>query len=162
VKHRDKSPAINKGGSSEQMNYFLRDYREEISAGVGFSVVLGFFLIVWFRSGRDPQAGVIVVRYSPPDGMSPAVMRYVGKMGYDDKTLASSLINMAVKGHLSISEDDGTFTLRKKDGEGLALSPEERQIMQALLDSRMKLYLSRPIMGRLDDKIIQESPCTKI
>jgi len=58
---------------------------------IGLSVLgllLAYYLWVWFLSGRDPRAGVIVPRYRPPEGYSPASMRFVRRMGYDTRALS--------------------------------------------------------------------------
>ncbi len=82
-----------------------------------------YYLAVWTRSGRDPAPGVIVTRYTPPDTMSPAVMRYITKMKYDDRTFAAAVINMAVKGFLKIVDEYGEYTLQKKDRREQAPCP---------------------------------------
>ena len=129
--------------TKEKAAYFLRDHLGKILAFLGLIVILVYYLIVWTMMGRDPAPGTIVTRYTPPEGMSPAVMRYITKMGYDDRTLASAVIDMAVKGRIAIKEDDGTFTLKKNEGGGAALSPEEEQVLKDLLGSDREITLKK-------------------
>ncbi len=75
--------------------------------------------------------------------MSPAVMRYIYKMAYDDKTLASALINMAVKGHLKILDNNGEYTIQKNDKEYQSLAPEEELLLKKLLDSQRELAFKK-------------------
>jgi uncharacterized membrane protein YgcG len=63
--------------------------------------------------------------YEPPAGISPAAMRYLVRMGFDDKTFAVVVIDMAVKGFLSIKEKKGIFTLQRSSSSGKPLAPEE-------------------------------------
>jgi hypothetical protein len=52
-----------------------------------------------------------VTRYEPPDGFSPASLRYIRQMYYDDKVMTAAIVNLAVKGYLRIdaSEADRGF-----------------------------------------------------
>jgi uncharacterized membrane protein YgcG len=125
----------------EKAGWFLRDNLGRVLGLLGLVVILIYYLIVWTKVGKDPAAGIIVTRYTPPGDMSPAVMRYVTKMGYDDRTLASAVIDMAVKGRITIGEDDGIFTLKKKEGAGTPLSAEEEQVLRDLLGSDREITL---------------------
>ena len=108
---------------------------------LGLILVLAYYLFVWRMAGRDPRPGVIVTRYTPPEGMTPAVVRYITRMGYDDKTLAAAVIDMAVKGRLTIRESEGTFTLRKEEKGNQPLSAEEEQVMRNLFGSSQEITL---------------------
>ena len=57
-----------------------------------------YLLQMWSRHGRDPQGGIIIPLYEPPQGYSPASARYISRMAYDNKTLTAALVNLAVKG----------------------------------------------------------------
>jgi uncharacterized membrane protein YgcG len=127
----------------EKAEWLLRDNPGKILALLGLIVILIYYLIVWTMVGKDPAAGIIVTRYTPPADMSPAVMRYITKMGYDDRTLASAVIDMAVKGRITISQDDGTFTLKKKEGEGALLSPEEERVLKDLFGNDREVTLKK-------------------
>ena len=125
----------------EKAGFFLRDHLGRILGLLGLITILLYYLIIWMEVGKDPAPGIIVTRYTPPGGMSPAVVRYITKMGYDDRTLASAVIDMAVKGRITIREDDGIFTLKKKEGAGTPLSPEEEQVLKDLLGGDREITL---------------------
>ncbi len=110
---------------------------------IGLGILFLYYVIVWLGVGKDPEAGAIFPRYTPPDNMSPAVMRFIKEMGYDDKIFASSVIDMAVKGSLKIKEKDGEYTLEKIEGSKSPLSPEERKILNNLLSSEKKIELKQ-------------------
>ena len=98
---------------------FLRDNASAIVALMGIAILLVYFAIVWYEFGRDPRRGVIVALFAPPKDFSPASVRFVYRMGYDRKAYAASLVDMAVKGYMKISEIDHTYTLtRTGKGEG--------------------------------------------
>ena len=91
---------------------------------MGVLILLIYFSVAWYTHGRDPKRGVIIPLFAPPENFSPAAVRFVHRMAYDRKSYAASLVNMAVKGYLKISEAHGTYTLTrtgKSEGEaGLA------------------------------------------
>ena len=68
----------------------------------GFWAVLCYFIFSWFLVGKDPKKGEILLRPSAPHGISPALVRYITLMKYDDQVLTCALISMAEKGYLTI------------------------------------------------------------
>jgi uncharacterized membrane protein YgcG len=120
--------------AAQRLQWWWADNRPLVFAGGGLLLLSLYFLIVWYRVGRDPEAGVIVPRYQPPDGLSPAVLRFVERMGYDDKTFASALVGMAAKGFLQIDETDGEFVLNRIEGaDAKKLTPGENVLRKRLL-----------------------------
>ncbi|MFO1028660.1 MAG: DUF2207 domain-containing protein [Acetobacteraceae bacterium] len=113
---------------------FIRDNASSLAAAAGFVVALGYYLIAWVRIGRDPERGVIIPLFSAPADLSPAAVRYVSQMGYDNKAFAAALVDMAVKGFLTISESGGTYTLtRTTHADARArLSGDERALIDKL------------------------------
>ena len=55
-------------------------------------------------SGAIRASGTIIPLFAPPDGMSPAAVRYVDRMGFDDRAFTAAIINLGVNGHLRIVE----------------------------------------------------------
>ena len=139
----------------ERLKYFLSSNPGVIIAPAGLLLLLLYYMIIWIRVGKDPDPGTIVTRYVPPDGMTPAVMRYITKMGYDQKAFASAIINMAVKGKLLITQKDGAFTLSKNDQGTASLSAEEEKVMQKLFDTDKEITLEqsnhKKIRAAIDD-----------
>jgi uncharacterized membrane protein YgcG len=83
----------------------LQDY-VVYALGLGaFGVLLLFYLVAWHHIGRDPPKGAIVPRWKAPRGISPAAARYVTRMDFDKKALGAAVVNLAVKGHLTIEEN---------------------------------------------------------
>jgi hypothetical protein len=90
-----------------RFRYFLEDNQPTLVGAAGLLVVLSYYLIVWFLVGRGPAKSEIVPIYEPPAGLSPAAMRYLVRMGFDDKTFTTAILDMAVKDYLSIKESGG-------------------------------------------------------
>jgi uncharacterized membrane protein YgcG len=110
---------------------FLSDYGPP---GVGVVGLLGlgvFYFFAWSRVGRNPRAGTVVPIFSPPDDLSPAGMRYATKMSSDNRAFAAALVDMGVRGHIKmVEEDGGWFSGKKTRLDRLASEkplPEEEQ-----------------------------------
>ena len=95
--------------SSTRAGWWLADWAPPLIALSGLAGLIGFLYLAWQRAGRDPRAGTVVPIFAPPDGLSPAAMRYVIKQGLDNRGFAAALVDAAVKGHVRLVEDDGGF-----------------------------------------------------
>ncbi len=99
-------------------------------------VLLIFYVVVWYRFGRDLPKGVIVPSWKPPHGISPAAARYVMRMDFDKKVLGAAMVSLAVKGHLTIEKTgDLEYTLHRRTAPTCAnLSRGEQALMRGLFD----------------------------
>jgi uncharacterized membrane protein YgcG len=127
---------------------------DNLSAVVVAFVFLGlvaYYLIAWVIVGRDPRKGTIIPRYEPPEGFSPAAVRYVTETKYDRKAFTAALINMAVKGFLRIRQTSAsTFKLEKVQHAQLGmLSTGERAIAAELFKKKSTVSLSRKYQARV-------------
>jgi uncharacterized membrane protein YgcG len=93
--------------SSSRMLDWLADKGPPIVGGLGLVGIVVFYMFAYRRVARDPPAGTVVPLFSPPDELGPAAMRYVTRMGSDDRTFAAALIDMGVKGHIKLVEEEG-------------------------------------------------------
>ena len=126
---------------SEKVKMLFTDNLNLIVGLAGLILLLIYYLFAWVRVGRDPAAGPIAPMYEPPDGLSPAAMRYIERMGFDKKAMSAAILNLAVKGTLRIEEDDGDYTLVRVDGGHESLSPEELKLFNKLLLARDSILL---------------------
>ncbi len=117
---------VHEPSGQERMGFFLRDNVATAIGLIWLVVLLGFYLWAWFRVGRDPAKGTIIPLFAPPAGFSPAGVRFVSRMGYDDKAFAAAVVDMAVKGGVLIQEDKGDYTLVSRDAAKGALSRDEQ------------------------------------
>jgi uncharacterized membrane protein YgcG len=106
----------------------------------GCALLLGFYAFAWNKVGRDPASGTIIPLFGPPGGMSPAAVRYVDRMGFDDRGFTAAVINLGVSGHLRIVDDGKTSTLQRVSG-GRAVAPEEQALTASLFRSRSSVQL---------------------
>ena len=120
--------------TSTQQAWWIADYGPLLAAAAALITLCGFYYVAWQRAGRNPRAGTIVPLFSPPDGLSPAAMRYIWKMGTDNRAVAAALVELGVKGHVRMVEEDGGFLSRDKVRlERLAASAPLPSAEEALL-----------------------------
>jgi uncharacterized membrane protein YgcG len=115
----------------------LADYGPPLLGLLSLIGLCAFYYVAWKRAGRNPRAGTVVPIFSPPDDLSPAAMRYVTKMGADNRTFAAALVDMGVRGHIRMSEEDpGWFSSTKVRLERLTsetpLPAEEQAALGAI------------------------------
>jgi uncharacterized membrane protein YgcG len=100
---------------------FIADYGPPLIGLLSLIGLCAFYYMAWQRAGRNPRAGTVVPIFTPPDDLSPASMRYVTKMGADNRAFAAALVDMGVRGHIKMSEEDpGWFSSKKIRLERLA------------------------------------------
>ena len=136
--------------TSEKIDYLLSDNRHLIIASVGLIILLMYYGLTWLKVGKDPEEGVIFPHYEPPSGYSPASLRYVLKMGYDNACFAAAIINLAVKGFLKIEEDDDDYSLELTGEENIEMAPGEAAIVKKLFekDTTYDLIANSPLMKK--------------
>lgn len=108
---------------------------------IGALTVLITFLYgykAWQAVGKDPVGRPVVAQYGPPKGadgkpMSPALCRFVQKMGTDETVFTAAIVSMAAKGYLTIEENPGdTVTFRRTGRDDVQLSAGEQVIADHL------------------------------
>ena len=128
----------------DKVSYFLRDNRYALVVLVSLMILLTYYYLAWRKVGRDPEAGTIIPIFKPPENLSPAAMRYIYRMGFDKKAYSAAIINMAVKGFLTIEDDDCTYTVRRvDDADEAVLSPGEKSVLRHLLRGKQSATFKR-------------------
>lgn len=107
-------------------------------AGGGLALLLAYYILAWFRVGRDPAKGVIIPRFKPPLGFSPAMTRTVFRQGFDNAAFAAGVVNMAVKGALRI---EGKTLVLTEDAS--RLSADERAAWEELRKADGEIRMER-------------------
>lgn len=125
--------------AEQKIGFLFSDNQNSLMGLLGFIILLFYYIQIWSRVGRDPEKGVIYPQFAPPQGFSPAATRYVMQMGYSDRVFSAAIVNMAVKGFLKITEQNGSYTLTKTDSDYSLLSAGEKKIA-------IKLFANRDII----------------
>jgi hypothetical protein len=132
--------------------WLLSDNVNFLVALAGLTAMLGYYIPVWQKYGKDPEPGVVFTRYEPPGGFSPASLRYIENMGYDNETMTAGVVSLAVKGYLRIENDGDEYTLHRLDpGHGAPeLATGEKELHDALFfgqDSVILIDENHEIIG---------------
>ena len=129
----------------DRYTWVLKDNVGLLIVLLGFAGVLAYAIPVWRRYGKDPEEGVLVTRYEPPQGFSPASLRYIRQMYYDDKTMTVAILSLAVKGYLRINDLGSKHTLFRlepgKDAPPLATG--EAELYEALFRDGKRVVLEQ-------------------
>jgi uncharacterized membrane protein YgcG len=153
----------------EKFHYFVEDNQATLIGIAGLILVLIYYTVAWLLVGRDPAKGVIVPRYEPPPGFSPAAIRYANRMAFDQKALAADIVDLAVKKRLAIQEDgSGVYTLTRLEGPpadaavrspewsakgSSEITPDEKLLLDKLFASGGTLRLERANHARVGGAI---------
>jgi uncharacterized membrane protein len=111
--------------------------------------ILIFFALLWrwWTHGREPQRLAVAVQYDPPDQLTPAECGSLIDNSADMRDITATLVDLAVKGYLTIDEKDEshllglshtqtfTFHLRKLPAEWTALRPHEQEMLSAIFSA---------------------------
>jgi uncharacterized membrane protein YgcG len=126
----------------DNLMYLLRDNPGTTAALVIFILSFLYFLYAWFKVGKDPAKGSIMPLYYPPDDLSPAAMRFLLRMGFDNKAFSAGIVSMAVKKYLKIKQSGKEFTLTRTQQKDIQLSTEENAIAVVLFGGRDSIVLT--------------------
>ncbi|HEX3587749.1 MAG TPA: DUF2207 domain-containing protein, partial [Candidatus Angelobacter sp.] len=129
--------------AEQKRAWFIADNKSLIFGFAGWIVVLLYYVMIWGMVGRDPARGTIVALYEPPDNMSPAAMRFLERMGFDEKAFTAAIMGLAAKGYLTIQQDESkTYKLvRRKSASQNNLSADENSLARILFDDGSPLVL---------------------
>ncbi len=131
------------------LRHAFMDYYFTFFGGFALILVLSYFLITWYRVGRDPKKGTVIPLFEPPDNLSPAAIRYLVERGEDNTLLSLSIINMAVNRCLLIQEVDDNYQLEKGTRSSDVLSLEEKAAFNKLFQSEDSVELKSANATRL-------------
>lgn len=137
---------VKEADTSQKINYFINDNFSTIIASAGLVILFLYYIFFWFRYGRDPEKQTIIPLFEAPGNITPAAARYLLKMGFDNKCFAALIMNLAVKKHIMIQEDDDTYKLIGTGISTDALSSEEKKVLTSLsLQNKEKSLLLKNV-----------------
>ena len=123
---------------TQKVFWFVRDNGAVLVLALGFLLAFLWYGWAWNKIGRDPAKGVIIPQFKPPDGISPSACRYLLDMGFRNQAFTAAIIDLAVKGHIRIDEEDKEFSLHRTTGRaplhsGAQLTRTEESVLDAML-----------------------------
>jgi uncharacterized membrane protein YgcG len=150
---------------SQRLIWLLKDNSGVLVALGGLIALWVFCFSRWRSVGRDPRRGVVIARYEPPEGWSPAGLRYLKHMGHDARCFSSDLLSLAVKGYLRIERTDGLlidgWKLVRTRGRGEALTPSEGAVLALLPNAGDDIELKKSNATRLERVRTQQAAVLK-
>ena len=102
-----------------------------VAALLGFALLFAFLYWRWWLVGVDPQPGPRFPRYEPPPGLGPGAVRYLDRMGFDNKCFAAALLDLGARGFLKIREHGGVYDI-ERTGKDVEWLPGEKPISDML------------------------------
>jgi uncharacterized membrane protein YgcG len=108
-----------------------------IIALLGVVVVLFLYIRIWNEVGIDPPKGLVVPQFEIPNGYSPALIRYIHNMYFDNVAFTATMLNLAVTGYVNIDQrTKGTFVLSKLKEAGKEMCKHEKEVLGRLFGGR--------------------------
>ncbi len=128
--------------AADRMRWALEDHATAAVSLLGFALVLIYYFAAWIAVGRDPRPGTITVTYEPPPGLSPPAMCFLQHMGSDDRVFVSAVVDLAVKGFVTIEHDGSLYSLKRLKPPAGSLPVEESNLMRILFSSSEEITIS--------------------
>lgn len=100
-------------------------------------LLAAYYILFWIYLRRNLHPDSIAAQYSPPQGMSPAAVRYIQTGGSDGTSLAAALADLTVKGFVSATATNGRYVFSRQpkcDTDLATLPPEEAELARLLFD----------------------------
>ena len=105
---------------------------------------MAWYLAIWLIWGRDPLGRPAFPRFYPPQGLSPASVRQIVGMGFDEKAMAAEMLSLAVRGHVKVIRTKrGLYGLRRTDKGPSLLTSAERHLMSVLFRGAGEVVIGR-------------------
>jgi hypothetical protein len=99
----------------------------------GLLIVLGYFVAVWRRVGKDPERRPASPQVEPPEGISPAMMRYIETQGrLDEGLVAATLVKLAQCGAIKIAREGNFYRISRTGEPAVLCFPEEKAFLDSI------------------------------
>ena len=155
--------AIREPSRAEQLFARARDY---LSAWAALPLLaLAVLLGLWRTQGRDPAGrAALLVRYEPPEGLSPAEVGTVLDESVDLVDVSATLLDLAVRGYLRIEEveSQGFLFMRDRDWRLVKLrDAAELRPHEALLFGRLFALGDQVLVSSLRNRFYTHLPAIR-
>ena len=101
------------------------------AALLGCGLLFAFLYWRWWLFGIDALPGPRFPRYEPPADLGPGALRYLARMGFDNKCFAAALLGLGARGFLKIREHGGVYDI-ERTGKEIEWLPGEKPISDLL------------------------------
>ena len=118
--------------ATQRASWWMADNRGTLAGAAGVVLLLAFLYWRWWLVGRDPRAGPKYPRYEAPKGVGPAGVRYIDRMGYDERCFAAGLLGLGTRGFLKIRQKGENYAI-ERTGTPVEYLPGERTLVTHLV-----------------------------
>jgi len=141
---------------AQKLWWLFKDNRAGLIALAGLVLLLVYCIRRWRQVGRDPAPGTVIARYEPPEGVSPAGLRFIERMGYDTRCFSADVLSLAVARNLRIERDKGLlkdhWNLERTPGGGTTAA-EQEALLSSLFAGGDLLELDKDNASKLQKAI---------
>jgi hypothetical protein len=110
-----------------------------VDAALGMLLVCAYYFVLWLKSGGYDNDSIVAL-YEPPRNLSPAMLRFIWKERFDDRTFWACILSLVSKGIATLEEENGTTFVRSTEAVHLPLElpAEESLVARSLLNKSHK------------------------
>ncbi|MGN6102058.1 MAG: DUF2207 domain-containing protein, partial [Devosia sp.] len=110
---------------------WISDHRDALLPPILLLIVLGYNFLAWNRVGRDPRKGTIIPLFHPPEGLSPALVHWVHRMGWQKNgwtAITALIFDLGVKGLVTVDNTAKKLTVASVGDQPVTLPTGESQL----------------------------------
>ena len=96
----------------EKVKYFFEDNIEILFFVLFILLILSYYIFFWFKFCRISKKTIIPL-FESPDNLLPAEIAYIINKSYSNQCLSASLVDMAVKGSITIERENTKYISHK-------------------------------------------------
>ena len=148
--------AVQRPSTGADLAALLDDNRGPLIGLILFVLLLGYYITVWRRVGKDPEEGVIIPRFEAPNGLSPIAVGFIQNHGFSGefvpgRAFTVGVTSLATKRTITISEKGSReITITRADGDTGDLPAGERAVFDTLFaDDEKEITFGRKYEPRV-------------
>ena len=104
------------------------------------SLIIG--ILRWLFTEKFPKGkGTIIAQYEPPQNLRPAVAQIICKEALHDSGMTATIVDLAVRGYVTIDEEERTGLLAKFMGKNYKIMPAKEYAEDAKVETYEKEYM---------------------
>ncbi|GAA3062004.1 DUF2207 domain-containing protein [Rhizobium viscosum] len=110
--------AIDPPSADQESSWWFSDNRDYFIGFGGLILVFLYYTRSWLKVGRDPAREIVVPRWDPPSGISPALVNYVDNKGFSGQgwtALSATALDLAVRGYVTLGDLKDSILIRRTD-----------------------------------------------
>lgn len=139
---------------SRKLGWWLADWGPLGAALAGLAGLFAYFVNAWAKAGRNPRAGPVVPIFTPADDLTPAAMRYITRMKFDNRAFSSAIVDMGVRRQVHIDQEKGGWlskgtTTLTRTGQGEGVQKPEADMLDGLFSLSQSIELKQENHTRL-------------